>query len=64
MHTLAIDVSAWTPDPGYRPHHLRGPDLCHRRARWDRAAFMVLYELFQVTVTDVSRVGIPITIAK
>ena len=32
--------------------------------RWDRAAFLVLYELFQVTVTDVSRVGIPITIAK
>jgi hypothetical protein len=32
--------------------------------RWDRAAFMVLYELFQVTVTDVSRIGIPITIAK
>ena len=29
-------------------------------SRWDRAAFMVLYELFQVTVTDVSRVGIPI----
>lgn len=33
-------------------------------SRWDRAAFLVLYELFQVTVTDVSRVGIPITIAK
>ena len=32
--------------------------------RWDRAAFMILYELFQVTVTDVSRIGIPITIAK
>lgn len=32
--------------------------------RWDRGAFMVLYELFQVTVTDVSRIGIPITIAK
>ena len=32
--------------------------------RWDRAAFIVLYELFQVTVTGVSRIGIPITIAK
>ncbi|MFO1153792.1 MAG: hypothetical protein U1E42_09055 [Rhodospirillales bacterium] len=33
-------------------------------SRWDRAAFIVLYELFQVTVTDVNRIGIPITIAK
>ena len=33
-------------------------------SRWDRAVFLVLYELFQVTMTDVSRVGIPITIAK
>lgn len=32
--------------------------------RWDRAVFLVLYELFQVTMTDVSHVGIPITIAK
>ena len=31
---------------------------------WDRAAFNVLLILFQVTVSDVSQVGIPITISK
>ena len=31
---------------------------------WDRDAFIILYKLFQVTVTDVSAVGIPVTIAK
>jgi hypothetical protein len=31
---------------------------------WDREAFIILYKLFQVTVTDVSAVGIPVTIAK
>jgi hypothetical protein len=31
---------------------------------WDREAFRILGLLFQVTVTDVSDVGIPITIAK
>jgi hypothetical protein len=31
---------------------------------WDREAFIILYKLFQVTVTDVSAVGIPVTISK
>jgi hypothetical protein len=31
---------------------------------WDRNAFIILYKLFQVTVTDVSAVGIPVTISK
>jgi hypothetical protein len=31
---------------------------------WDRQAFKYFYQLFQMTVTDVSRVGIPITISK
>lgn len=34
-------------------------------ARWNREAFQLLYLLFQMTVTDVPRVGVPsITIAK
>jgi hypothetical protein len=34
-------------------------------ARWNREAFQLLYLLFQMTVTEVSRVGVPsITIAK
>jgi hypothetical protein len=32
---------------------------------WDREAFTLIYQLFQMTVTDVSRVGVPgITISK
>jgi hypothetical protein len=31
---------------------------------WDRRAFVILNKLFQMTVTDVSAVGVPITIAK
>jgi hypothetical protein len=34
-------------------------------ARWNREAFKLLYQLFQMTVTEVSRSGVPsITIAK
>ncbi|MFO0775712.1 MAG: hypothetical protein U0172_13710 [Nitrospiraceae bacterium] len=34
-------------------------------ARWNRESFKLLYQLFQMTVTDVSRAGVPgITIAK
>lgn len=31
---------------------------------WDRQAFTILYQLFQMTVTDVAKVGIPVTIGK
>ncbi len=35
------------------------------QARWNREAFKLLYQLFQMTVTDVPRAGVPsITIAK
>jgi hypothetical protein len=34
-------------------------------ARWNREAFQMLYLLFQMTVSEVPRVGVPsITIAK
>jgi hypothetical protein len=31
---------------------------------WDRQAFTLLYQLFQMIVTEVSGVGVPITISK
>ena len=31
---------------------------------WDRTAFRILYQGFHMTVTDVSQVGVPITISK
>ena len=44
----------------YYAVHTRGP-----MARWNREAFQLLYFLFQMTVSDVPRVGVPsITIAK
>jgi hypothetical protein len=42
----------------------RGKHYTLADSLWDRKAFMVLNILFQATVSDVSRVGIPITIAK
>jgi hypothetical protein len=34
-------------------------------ARWNRSAFQMLYLLFQMTITDLPRAGVPsITIAK
>lgn len=64
VETLAIRVSD-QPLPGSdRRIRFQGRYYTVGDTRWDRQAFMVLYELFQVTVTDVSRIGIPITIAK
>ena len=64
VRTLDIQVSDQAPP--VMDDSIRFQDQYYTVAdtRWDRAAFMVLYELFQVTVTDVSRIGIPITIAK
>ena len=62
--TLAITVSDDRPDAPDGWIRYQGRYYTLGDTRWDRAAFIVLYELFQVTVTDVSRVGIPITIAK
>jgi hypothetical protein len=64
VQTLAIQVTD-SPPPANNPSiGFGGQYYTIGDTRWDRATFMILYELFQVTVTDVSRVGIPITIAK
>jgi len=62
--TLAIDITESAP-PGDPPHVLyRERYYTVADTPWNRKAFRVLYHLFQMTVTDVSQVGLPITISK
>jgi hypothetical protein len=61
---LAIDITdsvpaTEAPHTRYREQYYTVADTA-----WDRAAFRLLYQGFQMTVTDVSRVGVPITISK
>lgn len=55
-------------DEPTRPGVLRmsygGHDYAIGDTPWDRDAFKLLYQLFQMTVTDVSGIGLPITISK
>lgn len=62
--TLTIDVS--DDAPSYHVLHIKYKDRYYSvgDSRWDKSAFMILNSLFQATVTDVSDVGIPITISK
>ncbi len=62
--TLAINVSGLTPRAAESKARYKGKYYTLADSGWDRAAFNVLLILFQVTVSDVSQVGIPITIAK
>jgi hypothetical protein len=64
VQTLAIQLSNSPPPTNDPSIGFDNQYYTIGNTRWDRGAFMILYELFQVTVTDVSRVGIPITIAK
>ncbi|WP_350113702.1 hypothetical protein [Nitrosomonas sp.] len=67
--TMEFTVSDWRPrdvdlsirwDGRYYAVNTTGP-----YARWNRDAFQLLFLLFQMTVTDIPRVGVPsITIAK
>jgi hypothetical protein len=61
---LGIEVGDQAP-PGLLPHARYGSRYYSvADTPWDRQAFTLLYQLFQVTVTDVSAVGTPITISK
>jgi hypothetical protein len=64
VQTLAVQVSNSPPPTNNPSIGFGGQYYTIGDTRWDRATFVILYELFQVTVTDVSRIGIPITIAK
>jgi hypothetical protein len=61
---LAIEITesappSESPRTGYRGRYYSVADTA-----WDRTAFRILYQGFQMTVTDVSQVGVPITISK
>jgi hypothetical protein len=61
---LGIEVTDRAP-PGLLPHARYGSRYYSvADTPWDHQAFNLLYQLFQMTVTDVSRVGVPITISK
>jgi hypothetical protein len=62
--TLGIEVADQAP-PGLSPY-VRYANRYYSVADtpWDRHAFTLLYQLFQMTVADVSGVGVPITISK
>ena len=61
---LGIEVTDQAP-PGVLPHARYGSRAyAVADTPWDRQAFTLLYQLFQITVTDVSGVGVPITISK
>jgi hypothetical protein len=60
---LAVDVTNTIPDNFLRAE-FGGKYYFVPETSWDRDAFVILYKLFQMTVTGVSAVGVPITIAK
>jgi hypothetical protein len=63
QRAMAIQVTDATPDTmlsvKFAEQYYSVPNT-----DWDRFGFIILYKLFQMTVTDVSAVGVPITIAK
>jgi len=61
---LAVEIGESAPPPGLPYTHYRGRYYAVANTPWDRKAFVLLYQLFQMTVTDVSQVGVPITISK
>lgn len=62
--TLAIAVSDTAPAAESSSVAYGGRYYAVGPTAWDRQAFTVLYQLFQMTVTDVSKTGVPITISK
>lgn len=69
MKTMDVLVSSSTPagiDLAMKSHgHYYAVNTNGSQARWNREAFKLLSQLFQMTVTEVSRAGVPsITIAK
>ncbi len=62
--TLAIHVSESAPADDFPAALYRGRYYTVADSPWDRKAFGLLSQLFQVTVTNVSQVGVPITISK
>jgi hypothetical protein len=62
---LGIDETDNRPSDAVISAAYAGKHYSVANTPWDRGAFRLLYRLFQMTVTDVSRVAVPgITIAK
>jgi hypothetical protein len=61
---LGIEVGDWAPSGTVPYAHYAGQYYSVADTRWDLDVFRLLYQLFQMTVTDVSGVGVPITISK
>jgi hypothetical protein len=62
--SLGIEVSDQAA-PSELPHARYGSRYyAVAETPWDRQAFALLYQLFQMTVTDVAGIGVPITISK
>ena len=66
MDLLILDHTPDEPDLAVKSHgHYYAINAAGPQARWNREAFKLLSQLFQMTVTDVPRTGVPsITIAK
>ncbi len=64
VNTLDIRVTDDRPTDSDRAIEYLGRFYSVGTTRWDKLAFTILYELFQVTVTEVNQIGIPVTIAK
>jgi len=61
---LAIEITEGAPTSDVPHTGYRGRYYTVADTAWDRTAFKLLYQGFQMTVTDVSQVGVPITISK
>jgi hypothetical protein len=61
---LAIEIADRAPANEYPSALFQGRYYAVADTLWDRKAFGLLFQLFQVAVTDVSQVGVPITISK
>jgi hypothetical protein len=61
---LGIEVTEQAPTGTLPNARYRGRYYSIGDTRWDHQAFQLLYQLFQMTVTDVSNIGVPITISK
>jgi len=63
IRTMDVQLTDSAPDTDLRVK-FAGKYYSVPNTNWDREAFLIMYKLFQVTVTDVSAIGIPVTIAK
>ena len=61
---LTIEVMETPPPEGIPQVLYEGEYYSVADTLWDRETFTLLYQLYQMTVTDVSKVGVPITISK